>query len=138
MIEFSVRFRSSLGNVKAAESLWNSCLEGQPLTPEKRYWLSLSIHELAVNAIVHGNHEDAAKWVTVEIERKGSLLEVRVADQGEQERAPEILDPTSDGNLLKDHGRGLYIVRHNVDHMDFRLSPRVGLEAVVSMDVRGE
>jgi len=137
MIEFSVRFHSSLGNVKAAESLWNACLEGQPLTPEKRYWLSLSIHELAVNAIVHGNHEDKSKWVTVEIERKGSLLEVRVADQGEQERAPEILDPTLDGNLFKDHGRGLYIVQHNVDHMDFRLSPRVGLEAVVAMDICG-
>ena len=133
MIEFSVRFRSSLGNVKAAESLWNVFLEGQELPPEKRYWLSLSIHELAINAIVHGNREDTGKWVTVEVERGEGILEVRVTDQGRQERLPEILDPTLDENLLKNHGRGLFIVRHNVDEMDLKLIPREGLQAVVRM-----
>jgi serine/threonine-protein kinase RsbW len=133
MIEFSVRFRSSIGNVKAAESLWNVYLEGQELPQEKRYWLSLSIHELAINAIVHGNREDAEKWVTVEVERGEGVLEVRVTDQGRQDRVPEVLDPTRDENLMKNHGRGLFIVQRNVDEMDLKLIPREGLQAVVRM-----
>jgi len=133
MSEFSVKFRSTLVNMKAAESLWNVFLEGQALPAEKRYWLSLSIHELAINAIVHGNREDNAKWVTIEMEGHGGMLEVRITDEGGQERIPEILDPTREENLLKNHGRGLYIVKNNVDEMDMKLVPQRGLQAVVRM-----
>ncbi len=133
MSEFSVRFRSTIANVKAAESLWNAFLEGQALPAEKRYWLSLSIHELAINAIVHGNREDERKWVLIEMEGRGGMLEVRITDEGGQERVPEILDPTREENILKNHGRGLYIVKNNVDEMDLKLVPQKGLQAVVRM-----
>jgi anti-sigma regulatory factor (Ser/Thr protein kinase) len=133
MTEFSVRFRSTLAHVKAAESLWNVFLEAQALPAEKRYWLSLSIHELAINAIVHGNREDERKWVSIEMEGRDGMLEVRITDEGCQERLPEIVDPTREENLLKNHGRGLYIVQNNVDELDLRLVPRQGLQAVVRM-----
>jgi serine/threonine-protein kinase RsbW len=133
MTEFSVRFRSALANIKAAESLWNVYLEGQALPAEKRYWLSLSIHELAINAIVHGNREDERKWVSIEMEGRQGILEVRITDEGGQERIPPIVDPTREENLLKNHGRGLYIVKNNVDELDLKLVPSRGLQAIVRM-----
>ena len=130
MSEFSLRFRSSLACLKAAEKLWTSFVEGQTLAPEKRYWFILSVHELAVNAVRHGNHEDEGRWVTIEMDRHDGMLEARISDEGHQSEVPRPADPTADGNLFKNSGRGLYIVRHNVDALEFNLTP-LGLQSVI-------
>jgi|GEM_PF-3216057 anti-sigma regulatory factor (Ser/Thr protein kinase) len=130
MSEFCLRFRSSLGCLKAAEKLCSAYIEQQALAPEKRYWLILSIHELAINAVCHGNHEDEGRWVTVEMDRRRGMLEARITDEGRQTEIPHPADPTEDGNLFKNSGRGLFIVRHNVDALEFNLTP-TGLQTVV-------
>jgi anti-sigma regulatory factor (Ser/Thr protein kinase) len=130
MSEFSLRFRSSLACLRAAERLWTSFVESQPLAPEKQYWFILSIHELAVNAIRHGNREDEGRWVTVEMDRRDGLLEARISDEGRQTEVPRPSDPTEDGNLFKNSGRGLFIVRHNVDALEFNLTP-LGLQSII-------
>lgn len=130
MSEFSLRFRSSLACLKAAEKLWTAFVEGQTLPPERRYWFILSIHELAVNAVRHGNHEDEGRWVTIEMDRADGMLEARISDEGRQSEVPRPADPTADGNLFKNSGRGLFIVRHNVDALEFNLIP-AGLQSVI-------
>ena len=130
MSEFSLRFRSSLSCLKAAEKLWTAFVEGQTLAPEKRYWFILSVHELAVNAVRHGNHEDEGRWVDIEMDRRDGMLEARISDEGRQTEVPRPADPTEEVNLFKNSGRGLFIVRHNVDALEFNLTPR-GLQSVI-------
>lgn len=129
MSEFSLRFRSSLSCLKAAEKLWTAFVEGQTLAPEKRYWFILSVHELAVNAVRHGNHEDEGRWVDIEMDRHDGMLEARISDEGRQTEVPRPADPTVDVNLFKNSGRGLFIVRHNVDALEFNLAR--GLQSVI-------
>jgi len=130
MSELSLRFRSSLTCLKAAEKLWTAFVEGQALAPEKRYWFILSVHELAVNAVRHGNREDEARWVTMEIDHTDGMLEALITDEGRQSEVPCPADPTRNGNLFKNSGRGLFIVRHNVDALEFNLTP-TGLQAII-------
>jgi len=134
MSEFSLRFRSSLSCLKAAEKLWTTFVEGQSMVPEKRYWFILSIHELAVNAVRHGNREDEGRWVTMEMDRTNGMLEARIIDEGHQAEVPSPADPTADTNLFKNSGRGLFIVRHNVDALEFTLTP-TGLQALIRIQL---
>jgi anti-sigma regulatory factor (Ser/Thr protein kinase) len=101
---------------------------------EKRYWFILSVHELTVNAVRHGNREDEGRWVTLEMDRRDGVLEARISDEGRQTAVPRPADPTEDGNLFKNSGRGLFIVRHNVDALEFTLTP-TGLQAMIRIQL---
>jgi serine/threonine-protein kinase RsbW len=75
--------------------------------------------ELLVNAIVHGNRRDHSKKVVV-----GHLIDknqatVSIMDEGAGFNPHGIPDPTLPENLEKPCGRGLFIVQHYVESIEF-------------------
>jgi len=81
--------------------------------------MKLTITELLANAIGHGNSDDHLKKVTVGHVVDNTIVIVAVMDEGEGFDPSKIPDPTLPENLIKDHGRGLYIVRNHVDTIQF-------------------
>jgi serine/threonine-protein kinase RsbW len=79
--------------------------------------MKITLTELLANAIGHGNNENHAKKVTMgHIVTRDSAL-IAIMDEGEGFDPATIPDPTLPENLIKDHGRGLYIVRNYVDEI---------------------
>ncbi len=81
--------------------------------------MKLTITELLANAIGHGNRDDHSKKVIVGHVVEATKVIVSIMDDGEGFDPASIPDPTLPENLIKDHGRGLYIVRNYVDEMQF-------------------
>jgi anti-sigma regulatory factor (Ser/Thr protein kinase) len=81
--------------------------------------MKITLTELLANAIGHGNREDHTKKVTVGhiVDRSASVI--GIMDEGEGFDPRTIPDPTLPENLVKDHGRGLYIVQNYVDEMKY-------------------
>lgn len=81
--------------------------------------MKLTITELLANAIGHGNEGDHTKKVTMGHLVKEPFVTVGIMDEGKGFKFKDIPDPTLPENLIKDRGRGLYIVGHYVDEMKF-------------------
>ena len=79
----------------------------------------VALTEALSNAILRGNHDDAAKSVRVRAEVNTVRLVLEVRDEGmgfDLERCTE--DPTTPANLLREDGRGLFLMRRLMDHVE--------------------
>ena len=96
------------------------------------HWIGVAVRESVINAIKHGNKEDAAKPVTIEfgftpIERPTQLV-VRVTDRGEGFEVEEVADPLAPENILKSSGRGIFFMRNFMDEVQLQRAPEGGME----------
>lgn len=81
--------------------------------------MKVSLTELLVNAIYHGNRKDYTKKVVMGHVVTSERTVVSIMDEGPGFDPKAIADPTLPENLGKDCGRGLYIVRHYVDKTEY-------------------
>lgn len=95
------------------------------------YWFSLAIREMLINAIVHGNRRESGKKVHLLLESLEDGVQAVVKDEGSIRKVPEIPDAHSQENLLKPHGRGLYLARQLVDDLLLELTPSGGLKVIL-------
>lgn len=87
--------------------------------------MAIAVVEAATNAVVHGNKCDKSKKVLVSFKRRPAEILVSIADQGEGFDLACLANPVEGGNIYKECGRGIYIMRHIMDHVDFDF-PREG------------
>ena len=105
---------------------------GVGLDEDSSHWVSVAIRESVINAIKHGNRNDASKRVFVEFEATASAeppeLAISVRDQGEGFDPEEIADPLAPENLLKSSGRGIFLIRNFMDDVRLQRAPEGGME----------
>src|SRR5690242_14863776 len=77
--------------------------------------IGLAVHEVVVNAIIHGNQFKSLKKVVVTILRSLKVLEVAVWDEGTGFDVQSLPDPRSPDALLMPFGRGVYLARSFMD-----------------------
>lgn len=96
------------------------------------HWVGVAIRESVINAIKHGNRNDAAKHVVVEFETTSKdevpELTIRVRDQGEGFDPEQIADPLAADNLLKSSGRGIFLIKGLMDDVHMERMPGGGME----------
>ena len=81
--------------------------------------MKITLTELLVNALHHGNKKDPLKKVILGhiVDKNKSVISI--LDEGDGFNPSVVPDPTLPENLIKDSGRGLYIVRCYVDDLYF-------------------
>jgi len=96
------------------------------------HWIGVAVRESVINAIKHGNREDARKIVTVEFTFAPTAdpreLIVRVLDQGEGFEPQEVADPLAPENILKSSGRGIFFMRSFMDDVVLQRAAGGGME----------
>lgn len=85
------------------------------LGAEASMQISLAVIEGAMNAIKHGNKYDLAKRAYFKIRIDADRLTLIIKDEGEGFDPRKVADPLEDEGLLRDHGRGLLMIRAYVD-----------------------
>jgi len=80
--------------------------------------IAISVSELVNNAITHGNQAIVDRTVTVVVEQVETQVAITVSDEGMGFDPRSIADPVSDENLLKDVGRGFFIVQSLMDEVE--------------------
>ncbi len=85
--------------------------------------IAISVSEVVNNAIVHGNKGDISKKVSLTLGRVGAELSFTVADQGAGFDPAAVADPLAESNLMREVGRGIFIVRSLMDSVDIAITP---------------
>ncbi len=90
-------------------------------TEEERDSLAIAVTEIGNNAINHGNKRDPRKRVFVDITASAGEVRVVIRDEGPGFNPDHLSNPLDPENLLRESGRGVFIVRSLMDevHFDF-------------------
>ncbi|HLR31380.1 MAG TPA: ATP-binding protein [Fodinibius sp.] len=89
------------------------------LDTELRDRIMLPLSEAVNNAIIHGNKLQEDKSVTIVARQENRFLVISVEDEGEGFNPRAIPDPLNEKNLLKEGGRGIYLIRQYTDDLHF-------------------
>jgi len=117
--QISFEFESRFKYLEDVNNLIGRLFIKTDMAPDQIWQLKLAMHELAINAIEHGNKMDPAKQVKIRCTMYDEKLEFVVQDEGEGFKIENIPDPTEDEGLRRDRGRGLFLVSRLVDEIDY-------------------
>jgi serine/threonine-protein kinase RsbW len=81
------------------------------LNDDTYYNLVIALTEAVNNAIVHGNRSNRALKVHYRVESTPEGILCTVEDEGPGFDPDAVADPISPENLLRDGGRGIFIIR---------------------------
>jgi serine/threonine-protein kinase RsbW len=125
---------STLDSVNVAEQKAEEFATNAGFDEETCHRIAMSVREAAVNAVLHGNAYDPKKKVSVSYETNGESLVIRIADQGAGLNPESVPDPLAPENLLKQSGRGIFLIRAFMDEVRFRdLAPGTEITLVKNM-----
>ena len=102
------------------------------LDEDTLHYVGVAIRECVINAIKHGNRNNASKHVFVEFSTENpagdNVLTIRVRDQGAGFDPDAVADPLAPENLLKTSGRGIFLIRSFMDNVELCGAPEGGME----------
>jgi serine/threonine-protein kinase RsbW len=84
--------------------------------------VAIAVVEAVTNAIMHGNRQDENKIVRVKYACSPGTVRVVVHDEGSGFDLSCLLDPTDPERCMRCSGRGIYIMRHVMDDVEFDMS----------------
>lgn len=131
---YHLEIESDPNNLITIEEFVNYFAKDLQLGEEKLTALLLSVTEAATNAIKHGNKCDVNKLVKIDVNVEGDTLRIIVKDEGEGFDPSKVPDPTEPDNLLKDSGRGLYLMKVYMSNIKFNITP-TGTEAIIELKI---
>lgn len=111
--------QSALDEMEKLEPYVEELQEWAGIDQELGERIMLPLSEAVNNAILHGNQLQKEKSVTVVARQNGGLLKISVEDEGEGFDPDSIPDPLEEENLLKEGGRGIYLIRQYSDDLHF-------------------
>jgi serine/threonine-protein kinase RsbW len=83
--------------------------------------IGLVVREALANAIVHGNHCDPEKTVSISVAvNEDCDLLMSIKDSGAGFDPSGLPNPIAAENLLAPHGRGIFLIRQLMDEVDFK------------------
>lgn len=128
---------SSLASVNKAEQAAGELAAKSGFDEDECGRIAMAVREATVNAVLHGNKYEEAKRVTVSFETTPEAMTVSVRDEGTGLDPESVPDPLAPENLLKQSGRGIFLIRAFMDEVRFRsMSP--GTEITMIKHVRGD
>jgi len=77
--------------------------------------IAISVSELVNNAIFHGNKAAHDRPVNITCTKTNGTVSISITDEGGGFDPDAIANPISDENLMKDVGRGIFIVKSLMD-----------------------
>ena len=115
----NIALKSVMENIQKVEDLINSIFEDNELSVDYYGNMLVAVSEAVNNAIKHGNLLDEDKNVDISFNHRGDDYQFTVTDQGAGFDFNNLQDPTSPENIEKPEGRGIYLMRHLADQVNF-------------------
>lgn len=132
--KYHLEIESDPNNLITVEEFVNYFCKDVNLPDEKLANIFLAVTEATTNAIIHANKCDTNKIVTIDAYVENSKLIIKIKDEGEGFEPGNIPDPTEPENLLKDSGRGIYLMKVYMDDMKY-IRTDSGMELVFTINL---
>lgn len=110
---------SNINNLSKLEKLSHSIVEQCNINEERFPNILISLTEAVSNAILHGNEENELKEVEISIDKTEEGISLKVSDEGVGFDYKSIPDPTTPENVVKQGGRGIFVIRDLSDKIVF-------------------
>ncbi len=81
--------------------------------------IHLCLEEAFMNAIKHGNANDSDRCVKTKCWINSQQFKIEIQDEGNGFCMERVPDPTKEENLVKCSGRGLMLMRHFMDSVEY-------------------
>lgn len=106
-------------NIRIIESFIDNAKEKFNLDDDIYGNIMIAVTESVNNAIMHGNKNDRTKNVTLSLSLNNNIINFKVRDEGHGFDFQNLPDPTSPENLDKPSGRGIFLMKHLSDEVNF-------------------
>lgn len=125
MDTIKIEIPSLAENIRMIESFIDNAKEKFNLQDDIYGNIMIAVTEAVNNAIKHGNKSNKEKNVSLCLKIDESILKFIVRDEGEGFDYHNLPDPTAPENLSKPGGRGIFLMRHLSDEVNFTEKGRV-------------
>lgn len=125
MNTISIQVPSITENIRMIESFIDNAKERFQLDDDIYGNIMIAVTEAVNNAIKHGNANDKSKNVFLSLFLDDSMLKFVIKDEGSGFNYENLPDPTAPENIEKLGGRGIFLMKHLSDEVDFKDNGRV-------------
>ena len=125
MKNIRIEIPSISDNIRMIESFIDNAKEKFHLNDDIYGNIMISVTEAVNNAIKHGNRGDSSKNVSLSLSLDENLIRFFVEDEGNGFDYKNLPDPTTPENLEKPSGRGIFLMKHLSDEVEFLEGGRV-------------
>ena len=119
---YKLIIKSDLNEIPKVEKFTEKISKNIGFSDEEKDSLAISITEIVSNAISHGNKKDKQKKVIIDYILSPYSITISVQDEGKGFDLANVEDPLEPQNLLKESGRGIYIVQTLMDEVKYEFN----------------
>lgn len=121
----TIEFASKGENITVIERLVDDLCEKHHIQEEHYGNILIALTEAVNNAIYHGNKQDPDKMVIVKYHADADEFTFIIEDEGPGFDFENVPDPTSPENIEKPNGRGVFLMQHLSDEIEFEDEGRI-------------
>jgi serine/threonine-protein kinase RsbW len=114
-----IKIESEVGSLRIVENAIDEATTVIGISQDNYGKILVCAMEAVNNAILHGNKSNPEKKVDIEIGYKSKELLITVTDEGPGFRPENVPDPTTPENIEEISGRGIYLMSHLADKIEF-------------------
>jgi serine/threonine-protein kinase RsbW len=119
METITLQIPSLVENLRIVESFIDNIKEQYRITDDIYGNIYVAVLEAVNNAIKHGNKSIKEKNVELSLQLQDETVKFWIKDEGEGFNFQNLPDPTSEENIEKTGGRGVFLMRHLADEVHF-------------------
>ena len=121
-----LRFASRIEAVNEAALAVSDFLSRAGVSEDAAFGIDMAVREAVTNAVLHGNKLDEEKFAEVSLKSSPGTFEITVHDEGTGFNPNDVADPTTEENVLKTSGRGIFFMRNFMDEVEWTTDPKGG------------
>ncbi|NOZ45903.1 MAG: ATP-binding protein [Chlorobi bacterium] len=110
---------SKIENITFVENLIDDISKEFSIGSEVYGNILVAVIEAVNNAILHGNKLDISKKFGVVVELVEEQIKFIISDEGSGFDFKKVPDPTHPGNVEKPDGRGVFLMNHLADKVEY-------------------
>ncbi|HEV2884329.1 MAG TPA: ATP-binding protein [Pyrinomonadaceae bacterium] len=121
-----LRFASRIEAVAEAAAAVSDFLSRAGVSDDVAFGIDMAVREAVTNAVLHGNKLDETKFADISLKFSPGVFEITVHDQGSGFNPNDVPDPTTEENILKTSGRGIFFMRNLMDEVEWTVDAKGG------------
>lgn len=125
MNSISIEIPSLSENIRMIESFIDNAKDQFNLDDDIYGNIMIAVTESVHNAIRHGNQGDVKKNVHLSLSLQENIIRFTVQDEGTGFDHDNLPDPTAPENLDQPGGRGIFLMKHLSDEVNFLNDGRI-------------
>lgn len=117
---FKLQLKSEPSEISRVEPFLKKINKFAQFNKKQFQSILIATTEAVNNSIVHGNLRNPEKLVNIVCIVSPTFIEIHILDEGKGVRKKDIPNPLDEKNILKESGRGIFLMRHFMDNVIFK------------------